>query len=248
MLDNIDLVFSDPSAQFGIAQLDGLKYVQGNEPVKMKKIQVVFPFFSTEIHLIAKDGSTINSLTDLAGKRVVEGPEGSGTWVTVQVIKQLIGAKWQGFYASQADGMKAVTAGQADAMFIVAGKPVGIISTTPGIKVVPVKHPELDKFSLYRSTQITGGTYPGTKNTVSTYKVDNALITYAFKTERQKEIGDLVGCIASNIEKLQSGATNPLTGKPFHPKWRDVDPLDINRIQWPVHQAAKAAINRQAGK
>jgi len=247
-LDNIVMVYGDPRAQFGIAQLDGLKYQQGQDPKMMEKIQVVFPFFSTEIHLVAKDGSPINDLSQLAGKRVIEGPEGSGTWVSVQVIKALTGIKWQGFYATQAEGMKLVTAGQADAMFIVAGKPVGIIQETPGVKLLPLKHPKLDEFPLYTKALIPAGTYPGTKISVNTYKVDNALITYAFKQERQAEIADLVSCISRNIEKLQSGEKNPLTGKSFHPKWRDVDPLDINRISWPVHSAAKAAINREAKK
>ena len=242
-LDNIALVYGDPRAQFGIAQLDGLKYQQGQDPKMMERIQVVFPFFSTEIHVITKDGSPITDFSQLAGKRVVEGPEGSGTWVTVQVVKALTGMKWQAFYASQKDGMAALIAGQADAMFIVAGKPVTIIKDTPQARVISLKHPKLDEFALYTKALVPAGTYPGTKTTVNTYKVDNALITYAFKNERQGEISGLVSCIARNIGKLQSGEQNPLTQKPFHPKWRDVDPLDINRISWPVHPAAKAAIN-----
>lgn len=246
-LDNIAMVYGDPRAQFGIAQLDGLKYQQGQDPKMMERIQVVFPFFSVEVHLITKDGSPITDFSQLAGKRVIEGPEGSGTWVSVQVIKALTGMKWQGFYASQADGMKALMAGQADAMFIVAGKPVKIIQDTLGARVISLKHPKLDGFNLYTKALIPGGTYPGTKQTVNTYKVDNALITYAFKSERQAEIGGLVTCIAKNLELLQTGF-NAANGTKFHPKWRDVDPTDINRISWPVHPAAKAAINREARK
>lgn len=247
-LDNIALVYGDPRAQFAIAQLDGLKYQQGIDPKMMDRIQVVFPFFSTEIHLVTRDGSQITDLSQLAGKRVIEGPEGGGTWVTVQVIKSLTGIKWQGFYAGPSEGMKAVVAGQADAMFIVAGKPVKVIQDTPQARLVSLKHPKLDEFSLYTRAIIPGGTYAGIKQTINTYKIDNAMITYAFKNERQAEISGLVTCISRNIDRLQSGATNPLTGKPFHPKWRDVDPLDINRISWPVHPAAKAAINREARK
>ena len=244
-LDNIALVYGDPRAQFGIAQLDGLKYQQGVDPKMMERIQVVFPFFSTEIHLITKDGSPITDISQLAGKRVIEGPEGSGTWVSVQVVKSLTGIKWQGFFASQADGMKALMAGQADAMFIVAGKPVPIIQQTPQARVIPLKHPELDKFALYTRAMIPAGTYPGTKTTVNTYKVDNAMITFAFKNERQAEIAGLVTCITKNLGKLQGGEVNPLTQKPFHPKWRDVSPTDLERITWPVHPAALAAVKRE---
>lgn len=238
-LDNIFKIYGDPTVQFGIVQADALAYQQGLDKKMMSRIQMVFPFFSTEIHIITKDGSPITSLAQLAGKNVVEGPEGSGTWVTVQVVKSLTGLKWNGFYASQTDGMKAVVSGQADAMFIVAGVPVKLVKETAGIKLLPISHPALDSFGLYTKTMIPTNTYPSVKSAVGTYKVDNVLATFAFKSERQAEIGGLVTCIAKNISVLQS------TG---HPKWRDVDPTDIDRIKWQAHPAAVAAIKRELKK
>lgn len=236
-LDNIYKIYGDKTVQYGIIQADALEYQRGQDPKMMDRILMVFPFFSTEIHLIAKDGSKINSLADLAGKKVVEGPEGSGTWVTVQVLKQLTGIKWQGFYASQKEGFDAVISGQADAEFIVAGMPVTMLNKASGFKLIPLSHPSLDNFGLYTKALIPSGTYGSIKGTVGTYKVDNVLATYAFKNQYQQQIGDLVTCLARNIEKLQ-------TGSEFHPKWRDVDPLDINRIKWPAHPAAVNAIKR----
>lgn len=236
-LDNIFKVYGDKTTQYGIAQADAMVYQKGQDPKMMDRILMVFPFFSTEVHLIAKDGSPINSLADLAGKRVVEGPEGSGTWVTVQVIKSLTGIKWQSFNASQKEGFDAVKNGQADAEFIVAGAPIGMLEKGTGYKLVSVKHPALDGFKLYTKTMLSSSLYPTQKNAVQTYKVDNVLMTYAFKNQYQKEIGDLVSCITRNIGTLQS------TG---HPKWKDVDPLDINRIDWPAHPAAVSAIQRES--
>lgn len=51
-----------------------------------------------------------------------------------------------------------------------------------------------------------GFTYPFQKTAVSTYKVDNVLMTFAFKNQYQKEIGDLVTCITRNIDKLQTAS------------------------------------------
>ena len=240
-LDNIDKIYGDKRVQYGIIQADALVYQKGQDPKMMDRILMVFPFFSTEIHLVAKNGSPITSLSSLAGKRVVEGPEGSGTWVTVQVIKQLTGVKWITLKASQQDGLNQVLAGQADAEFIVAGAPVGMLQKASGFKLVPIMDPALDGFKLYTKTRIPSGTYPSSPALVTTYKVDNVLATYAFKNQYQAEIGELVTCITKNIGKLQ-------TAEGFHPKWRDVDPLDINRIQWPAHPAAVAAIKREAGR
>lgn len=237
-LDNLFMVYGDKRTQYGIVQADAMVYQQGQDRRMMERIMMVFPFFSTEIHLITKAGVSINSLADLAGKRVVEGPEGSGTWVTVQVLKQLTDIKWQGFYASQSEGMAAVLQGDADAMFIVAGKPIKILSESKGFKLVPLTHPKLNDFGLYTRAMIPTGTYPAVNVSVPTYKVDNVLVTFAFRNQYQKEIGELVTCITRNLPKMQAEPG-------FHPKWRDVDPLDIERIKWPAHPAALAAIKRE---
>lgn len=240
-LDNIAKIYGDKNTQYGIIQADALVYMKGQDPKMMDRIQMVFPFFSTEVHLIAKDGSPITNIAQLAGKRVVEGPEGSGTWVTVQVIKNLTGIKWTPILASQKDGFDMVMSGQADAEFIVAGAPVTMLTKATGFKLIPLSSPQLDQFALYTRAMLPSGLYPSVKGTISTYKVDNVLATYAFKNQYQAEIGELVTCITRNIGKLQ-------TVEGFHPKWRDVDPLDINRIQWQSHPAAVSAIKRASAK
>jgi uncharacterized protein len=238
---NIFRVYNDPKVQYGIVPADTAYYQRlvdeqaGSK--RMDKILMVFPFFSTEFHLLAKDGSKINSLADLQGKTVVEGPEGSATNITVQLIKRLTGLQWNGVQLSQADGHKAVLAGQADAEFIVAGKPITMLQNASGVKLVSVSHPKLDAFPMYEKTAIeVDGMYPFQKSTVQTYKVDNMLVTFAFKNQYQAEIGELVTCISKNLGKMQ------------HPKWRDVDPTNITRIKWEAHPAAVAAIKKGAVK
>jgi TRAP-type uncharacterized transport system substrate-binding protein len=115
-----------------------------------------------------------------------------------------------------------------------------MLNSATGFKLVPLNHPSLDTFSLYTKTMIQSGTYPSIKGSVSTYKVDNVLATFAFKNQYQREIGELVTCIASNLDKLQRDPQR----QGFHPKWRDVDPTDIDRIKWQAHPAATAAIKR----
>jgi TRAP transporter TAXI family solute receptor len=234
---NISRVYNDPKVQYGIVPADVAFYQrlvdQQAGSQRMDKILMVFPFFSTEFHLLAKAGSRINNVTDLQGLRVIEGPEGSATNITVQMIKRLTGLQWQGIQASQVDGYKMLLAGQADAEFIVAGKPITMLQNASGVKLVNISHPKLDSFALYDKTTLeVDGMYPFQKSNVSTYKVDNMLVTYAFKNQYQKEIGELVTCIAKNIDKMQ------------HPKWRDVDPSNITRIKWDAHPAAVAAIQR----
>ena len=237
-LDNISKIYSDKKVQYGVVQVDALEYMRGQDPKMLDRIVMVFPFFSTEMHIVTKDGSPITSFSQLAGKRVVEGPEGSGTWVSVQVIKALTNTQWTSIKASQQAGFDMVMKGEADAEFIVAGAPIGLLQKAIGFKLVPLQHPALDNFGLYTKALLPSGMYPAVKGTTQTYKVDNVLATYAFANQYQKEIGDLVSCITRNVGKLQ-------TEDGFHPKWRDVDVLSIDRIKWQSHPAAVAAIKRE---
>lgn len=238
-VDNINKIYTDKNSQFGIVQEDALDYQRKIDPKMMSRVVAVFPFFSVEVHAIAKSGSPINSLAGMAGKRVVEGPEGSGTWVTVQLIKQMTGIKWETVDGnlSQKDGLAAVQRGDADVEFIVAGQPITVLTTAKGVKLVTLSNPVLDKYGFYTKTQLPSGTYGFQSGPVSTYKVNNVLATFAYKNQYQKEIGALVSCITKSVDGLQSDG---------HPKWRDVDPLDIERVQWPVHPAALAAIKRES--
>lgn len=241
-MDNIFSVYGVKTTQYGVSQEDALVYQKGVDPKMMENIVMVFPFFSTEVHLVVAANSPIRSLADLQGKRVIEGPDGSGTWVTTQVIKGLTRMSWQGSFQGQADGLSAVQAGQADAMFINAGAPIIMLQRAQGIRLVSITHPALDQFKYYTRTMLPGNLYPNLGGqSVSTYKVNNGLITYNYKAQYQTEIAQLVTCITKNLPGFQSG---DIPGS--HPKWRSVDPLAIDTIQWPVHPAAMRALKAAA--
>lgn len=237
--ENISLVASSRNVQYGIAQIEALIARSGEDPKMMSRIVMVFPFFSVEMHLIVGDKTNIKTLGDLAGKKVVEGPAGSGTYGTVQVIKHLTNVKWETYTLGQAAGLKAVQDGTVDAMFVVAGYPITMFKNpvlAKGYRFIPIEHQALSQFKYYTKTLIPTGEYPLLKSPLRTFKTDNALITFAYKHQYQKEIADLVTCLTSKVGYLQRHG---------HPKWKDVDPLDIERIQWPTHPAAVRAIKKQ---
>jgi len=238
-IDNIHKIYSDPNSQFGIVQEDALALQQRSDPKMMSRIVAVFPFFSVEIHAVVQKNSQIKSLQDMEGKRVAEGPTGSGTSATLQLVKELTGIKWKADpnQLTQAQAVDAVENGLVDVAFIVAGQPIQALSAGINLKLVPIQHEKLDSYKFYTKTQLPTGAYPWQGMPVATYKVNNVLATFAYKNEYQKEIGDLVSCITKNVSNLQVSG---------HPKWRDVDPLDIDRVTWPVHPAAVAAIKREA--
>lgn len=241
-LDNIVRISGDKRVQMGYTQEDAAVYQQGEDPDMMKRIQMMFPLFSAELHLVVAANSPIKTLAELAGKRVYESAAGTGTWVTAQVIKSVTKINWVPVnLAKKEDGLRAIQQGQADAGLFVEGRPIALLENATGIRLIPISNPQLDAYKyeariLYNRALIPSGSYAWQTAAVPTYKVKFALMTYAYKNEHQKEIGDFVTCIVRNIGTLQKNG---------HSKWKDVDPTEIDKISWPVHPAAMAAIKRE---
>src|SRR5918993_3195951 len=88
-LENIDAVIRRPNTQFGIVQSDVLDFVAtfSDDPelrATARLLRMVFPLYDEEVHLVAREG--IDSLADLADKRVAIGASNSGTLLTSSLM------------------------------------------------------------------------------------------------------------------------------------------------------------------
>lgn len=239
--ENYERVLKDKTTQYGVVPEDVLAYQLSLDPQEAKQVVQIFPFFTTEVHLVKKAGSKINSVADLQGKRVSDGPDGSASWVTTQVIKGLTRVTWTASKLPQQASIDAVRAGTIDAAFISAGSPIKVIKETAGLDLVPIEHPALDSFKYYTKTRLSKVDYPFLSGSIPTYRINNVLAVFAFKQQYQKEIGELVSCITRKVGYMQ-------TTPGFHAKWRTVDPSSIEAVAWPAHPAALAAIKREANR
>lgn len=230
-LSNIERIISDPQVQYGIVQLDALVYKKLQDDAVTKKIKMVFPFYKEEIHIVGRTG--ITNFSQLAGRKVAIGAQGSGNWVTSQIIASKTNIKWTPVEVAPNDGITQLANGSVDAVVVVGGKPYPALRdlgpfATGKIQLISLQHPTLDGF--YSKAMIPEGIYPWQKTPVQTYAVQSILATYDYKSPvMQKDIGNMVSCTINNLNKLQA------TG---HPKWREVDPSDLKKVNWPVHPAA----------
>ncbi len=236
-LSNVERVLDDKLAQYAIVQQDALAYKALSDAKAKQKIKMIFPLYNEEIHLVSANPN-ITSLQSLAGKRVIVGTDGSGNWVTSQIIKAKTGIQWTDVELSPDQGLAQLLLGQADAMFVVAGKPVkvltGLNAASGKLKLVNMSHPALDSF--YIPTVIPDTTYEWNRKRTQTYAVKSILITYDFKSQYQKEIENLTSCIVKNLDNFQSGS--------YHAKWREVDPSDYKSVQWPIHPVAEKFLQK----
>lgn len=218
--------------QFGIVQSDVLEYLKtfaADDPGVARAIlgvRIAFPLYNEEVHVLGtKD---INSLADLDGKRIAVGVEDSGTFLTASLVLDLAQVNPAERLTIDADAsLKALTDGQIDAFFYVAGAPTKIFQS-PDIDparfhLVPISDPTLQ--AVYEPATIPAGSYPFQSDPVDVVAVKAVLMTYeydpnrnAYHRESCKAVSDISHLISTRFGELQANG---------HPKWQQVDPTAL---------------------
>ncbi|MEK8022057.1 MAG: TAXI family TRAP transporter solute-binding subunit [Candidatus Parabeggiatoa sp.] len=214
--ENILAIYKKPDVELGIAQSDALKWylerkVDVDESLKQaaKKVKIVFPLYNEEVHLLAN--KQINTFSDLEGKVVSIGENGSGSYLTGSLLLTDMRVKIKQF-----DEIKAIQAlldGDIDAMFYVAGYPVKLfqnIAPNGNLHLVPIT--PSDNYPIIST--IPAQTYPWQTEKVSTIAVKAVLITYDYNGAKCKNVGRLAKIMYNNLDWLK---------RKGHEKWKTVD-------------------------
>lgn len=159
---------------------------------KIDTLRVISNLYPESIHLVARRGAGIRSVTDLKGKRVSLDEPGSGTLVDARMILAAYGLTEKDVVASYlpaqrvADSLKE---GAIDAFFNVSGWPqssVAELATTVGIELVPISGPQAEKlvkqYSFFGVDEIPDTAYKGVTG-VPTVSVHALWITSAKQPE-----------------------------------------------------------------
>lgn len=180
---NINAVLTG-DLDFGIAQSDrqfqaynGL--AEWEELGPQEDLRAVFSIHPESITLIASVNSGIESVADLAGKRVNIGNPGSGQLQNSRDVLAAFGLSEDDITAEQVRAVEApglLQDGRIDAFFYTVGHPNGnITEATSGaikVRIVPIEGPEVDallnEFSYYAASRIPASVYPSAANTTPT--------------------------------------------------------------------------------
>lgn len=199
-------------------------------------LRAIAALFPEHIHLVALADSGINSVADLAGKRVSLDEPGSGTFVDANLILEANGLTEGSFTAEalkpDASG-DALRNGQIDAFFFVGGFPTGAIvelASAVKIKLVPITGPGaealVEKYGFFSASDIPEGAYEGVPATstvavgaqwITSAKEDEALIydiTKALWNEKTRVLLD-VGHAKGKAITMETALDG--IGIPLHP-------------------------------
>ena len=133
-----DLALTQADTAFDAVNAKG-RFAPPEAKVDAKALAVMYTNY---MHLVTKDGSPINTVPDVRGKRVSMGPAGSGTEVKATRVLEAYGmtpADVQVQRLSSQEAADAMRDGKLDAFFFDGGLPVGAIldlSTSIKIKLI----------------------------------------------------------------------------------------------------------------
>ncbi|SEH69035.1 TAXI family TRAP transporter solute-binding subunit [Paracoccus alkenifer] len=160
---------------------------EGQPPVE--DLRAIANLYPESIHLVARANAGIESVADLAGKKVSLDEPGSGTLVDARLILGAWGLSESDItpeYLKPNQAADLMRDGHMDAFFFVGGFPAGAIAelaTSIPIKLVPLSGAEADavigEYGFFASNTVPAGTYNGVDEDVVTLAVGAQWITSA---------------------------------------------------------------------
>ncbi|MFN7085586.1 MAG: TAXI family TRAP transporter solute-binding subunit [Burkholderiales bacterium] len=240
-VDNLKLIGSG-KPYIGLAMADASQdALQGEGKFKGNKVPLatLMVLYTNHMHVVTVEGTGINSIKDLKGKRVSTGSPGSATEVMAFRVIEAAGLDPLKDMTRErlgvAESVNAIKDKKIDAFFWVGGLPTAAVTdlaATPGVRIKLVDHAELvpamnKKYgNLYIQDVIPKTTYSGMTADNKQASVANILVTHE-KMSNQTAY-NIVKTIFDKRDELiqvhkeaanfrienQSPAASPV---PFHP-------------------------------
>ncbi|MFA0414335.1 TAXI family TRAP transporter solute-binding subunit [Vibrio renipiscarius] len=229
---------------FGIVQSDwqyhgynGTSKFEAQGPYN--NLRAMFSLHTEPFNIIARSDAGIESVEDLAGKRVNIGNPGSGDRATMGVVMDAMGWTNDSFkLASELKGSErsqALCDNKIDAFVYVVGHPNGSIkeaTTSCDAKLIPASGEKIDAIvnanPYYTFTSVPAGMYRGTDKDVNSFGVAATMVTTA----------DVSDEVAYNVAKAVF--ENFDTFKRLHPAFANLKKEDMVKagISIPLHPGA----------
>ena len=202
----------------GIVQSDVLAYVKREKtyPGIESRLQYISKLYNEELHILAGQG--INSIADLAGKKVNFDVKGSGTFITGTLVFDALKVEVEPVAYDQALALEMVKKGEIAALAYVSGKPARLFANLKPeddvrFLAVPLN---AELLQTYLPSQLTHDDYPFVTTPVETVAVGAVMAVVSFPTqsERYRNLARFTEAFFSKFAAFRE--------PPRHPKWREV--------------------------
>jgi TRAP transporter TAXI family solute receptor len=190
-IDNLKLIASGQSEMAFTMADAALDAMQGQDKFKTKvPLQALLVVYPNRMHVVTVEGTGIEKMADLKGKRVSTGSPGGATEVMAFRVIEAAGLDKDKDMKRErlgvAESVNAIKDRKIDAFFWVGGIPTAAVTdlaATPGMKIKLIDHGEtVEKMNakygkLYTTSKIKAGSYPGYDKDNSIAEVWNLIVT-----------------------------------------------------------------------
>jgi TRAP transporter TAXI family solute receptor len=190
-IDNLKLIASGQSEMAFTMADAALDAMQGQDKFKTKvPLQALLVVYPNRMHVVTVEGTGIEKMADLKGKRVSTGSPGGATEVMAFRVIEAAGLDKDKDMKRErlgvAESVNAIKDRKIDAFFWVGGIPTAAVTdlaATPGMKMKLIDHGEtVEKMNakygkLYTTSKIKAGSYPGYDKDNSIAEVWNLIVT-----------------------------------------------------------------------
>jgi TRAP transporter TAXI family solute receptor len=227
-----------------IVQADVLDNAKAQRnPPSIDSVPYVAKLYNEEFHLLAR--ADVQSVDDLAGKKVNFGLQGDGTNFTGPRLFDLLKIRITPVNYDQATALEKLRSGEIAALAYVAGKPAPLFLDVRQqdhvhFLAIPLK-PEIA--SAYIPARLTSDDYPTlvpTDGSVDTVAVGAVMVAANLfpDSERARNVASFVDAFFTQFPKLLEEG--------HHPKWNEVN-LAAELPGWHRYGPAESWIKRNGG-
>ena len=191
-VDNLKLINAGRS-EIAFSMVDAaLDAYKGQDKFKGTEVPVrtLMVLYPNQMHVVTIEGTGVEKMADLKGKRVSTGSGGSATEVMAFRVIEAAGLDKDKDMKRErlgvAESVNALKDRKIDAFFWVGGLPTAAVTdlgATPGVKIKLIDHADLvakmnEKYNnLYAASTIKAGIYPGQDKDNKVAAVWNILVT-----------------------------------------------------------------------
>jgi len=221
-LNNISRLLHDPHIDAGFVSTDVLTdtETQSSVPNLAESLQVVARLCPQEVHLLAR--ADIDSLADLAGKKVNFGPDGGSSAVTARNLFRALNVEVEPVALDGRAAVEQLKRGAIAASLFVGAKPMPLIAGIPanqGLHLLPVAF-GAGLEAVYLPTGFDHDDYPNLiemETEIPSVATGMVLLAAASKDDPDHagRLSQLVDTLFSRFGELKKD------GK--HPKWREIN-------------------------
>jgi TRAP-type uncharacterized transport system substrate-binding protein len=243
-VQNVEDILLARGIDIGIVQSDVLEHFRREKPLPLvqERIQYIAKLYDEELHVLA--GPAIRSIEDLAFKKVNFDVQGSGSYLTSNLVFAALQIPVEATTFDQEAALEKLKRGEISGLIYVTGKPAPLfrnVAADNNLHLLSVPLNE-ELRETYRPARLLAEDYPTLLRdgrAIDTLAVGSVMAVYAWPqgSERYRKVARFVDAFFDHLGTLRE--------PPRHPKWHEVD-VRANVPAWTRFPAAEARLTEAA--